>query len=167
MKKYLAMVLLLVCLFLSSSIGVNALSINTYSHTTSTSSNVINLINYAQSFDSFRNADYVAVQTDQNDYYIIWSDNLTYGNMVTGTDVEYIRYYRTGTTGTQNTWYYTYGTDKNFNLNLGHIVTSNIPELGFSSELYDTYQTNQNINSMLIFFGGFLFVIMLLNLRRT
>ena len=166
MKK-ISIFFLLVLLFCLGSVQVSALSISSYAHTTSTSSNVINLINYAQSFDSFRNSDYVVVQSDQNDYYIVWSDQLTYGGMVTGSDVEYIRYYRTGTTGTQNTWYYTYGTDQSFNLNLSHIVTSNINELGFTSAVYDTYQTNQNINSMLIFFGGFLFVIMLLNLRRT
>ena len=165
MKKFLAMVSLSVCLFLSFSIGVSALSINTYGHVASTNSNVINLINYAQSFDSFRNSDFVVVQSDQNDYYIVWSDQLVYGSMVTGSDVEYIRYYRTGTTNNQYT--YVYGTDSNFTLNLNHVVTSNISDLGFTSAVYDTYQTNQNINNMLIFFGGFLFVIMLLNLRRT
>lgn len=165
MKKFLAMVSFSVCLFLSFSIVVNALSIDTYGHTASTNSNVINLINYAQSFDSFRNADFVVVQSDQYEYYIVWSDQLVYGSMVTGSDVEYIRYYRTGTTNNQYT--YVYDTDSNFTLDLNHVVTSNIADLGFTSAVYDTYQTNHNINSMLIFFGAFLFVIMLLNLRRT
>lgn len=140
-----------------------------YANTNSTSSNAINLINYAMSFNSFKDADYVVFQDSQYSYYIVWGDLEVEGERVYSVgdgDVEYIHYYRSSGSDYTNTYLYQYSVTDSFSLNKGEYVpTSNIPTVGFMSDTYNTYANYQLFGEFLILAVSFLFVIMLKSLR--
>lgn len=145
--------------------SVSALTVSdTYSDVSSTSSQAVNLVNYAASYDSFVGSDFVIFCDVQNSHYIVWGD-LDYSNgIVSGTDVELVHYYRPG--GTNTSYVYVYGTDNSFALKADNVCTSNIDNYGFMSAVYEEYKLNDSIETSLIFIIGFLFVIMILRLRR-
>lgn len=165
-NKFIISLCIFVCLFSFTILPCSALEVSPSNNVVSTSSNASNLINYANSYDSFIYSDFVVFQSGDYEYYIVWCDELTVNNsVVTGTDIEYIRYYRSGNVG--NSYLYRYGTDKNFKLNLNdYIVTSNI-NIGMTSSVYSDYRTNFNITYLLVIGVSLLFANMLTNFRRV
>lgn len=164
--KFIKILICCVCLVSVFTVNCFALSSGTYSDLASTSSNVTNLINYAMSYDTFITSDYVVYQSAQYEYYIVWGD-LTYnGTQVQGSDINYISYIRSGS-GYDYTYSYSSGTDTNFTLIVSHIVTSNIPELGFTSSVYHGYKTNDNVTKFCVVMTAALFVVMCCSFRRS
>lgn len=110
--------------FSSSALTVNS----TYSDVTSTSTQAVNLVNFAMSYEDFVTSDYVVFCNEQNSYYIVWGDLSYNDSSVSGSDVQYLRYYRAGS-GTSYQYTYQYGTDSSFKLTPSHMCTSNIKTL--------------------------------------
>lgn len=167
MKKFsiffLFVVLLVSCIgFQSSALTVNS----TYSDVTSTSTQAVNLVNFAMSYDDFINADYVVFCDAQYSYYIVWGELSYNGTTVSGSDVQYLRYYRFGS-GTSYQYTYEYGTDSTFSLTPFHMCTSNIKNFGFSSSTYQDYKYMYNGTCFMVFVGSILFVILISQLRRV
>ena len=143
-----------------------ALSVNsTYSDVTSTSTQAVNLVNFAMSYDSFVASDYVVFCNEQNSYYIVWGDLKYDGSTVTGSDIEYLRYYRAGSTGSY-AYTYEYGTDNSFSLTPSHMCTSNIKNFGFASSTYQEYKHYYDYSCFIVFAGSILFVILIQQLRK-
>lgn len=146
------------------SFNVSALTVSdTYSDVSSTSSQAVNLVNYAANYDSFINSDFVVFCDVQYSYYIVWGELELKDGIVSGTDIEYIHYYRTDS---YNSYTYEYGTDVSFALNSDKLCTSNIENYGFRSAVYEEFKLWEILNSLLIFIVGMLFVIMVLRLLR-
>lgn len=166
MKKFI-LFLSLICVFISCiSFSSSVLTVNsTYSDVASTSTQAVNLVNYAMSYDDFISADYVVFCNEQNSYYIVWGDLSYNGTSVSGSDVQFLRYYRTGS-GTQYQYIYQYGTDSSFKLTPSHMCTSNIPNFGFSSSTYQEYKNHYDTNCFFVFICSVLFVILIQQLRR-
>ena len=151
-------------LALLMSFNAAALTVSdTYSDVSSTSSQAVNLVNYAANFESFIDSEFVIFCDSQYSYYIVWGDLENNNGIISGSDVEYIHYYRTDNF---NSYTYRYGTDISFGLNPDNLCTSNIENFGFRSSAYETFKLNDNVNKSLIFILAFLFVIMILRLRR-
>lgn len=148
-----------------------------YGTVTSTSSNAINLLYRAFNYESFKDSDYIIFQNEQYSYYIVWGDLKEENGRVIGSDIEYVRYYRTdNSSGYNYTYQYDYGTDSSFSLTLSdeYQTTSNIEGVGFVSLAavqYDYYsQASEEFMSVLdlfVFAVAFLFVIVLCALRGT
>lgn len=166
-KKFSFIILTVVLMSCGLSFSSSALSVaGTYSDVASTASQANNLINYAMSYDSFIDSDFVIFCDQQYSYYIVWSDELTVdGSAVSGSDIEYIHYYRQSVTGSQYT--YVYGTDSIFNLFSDNICTSNLPEFGFSSSVFAQYEYQHHITLLFILIASFGFVITIKLLRGS
>lgn len=166
MKKFIYFMVSVILITSCLLVNVSALNVNdTYSDVASTSSQANNLINYAMSYDDFLNSDFVIFCNAQNSYYIVWSDELVYdGSIVKGTDIQYIRYYRSGTTG-NNAYVYDYGVDSSFNLRSTYVCTSNIKDFGFRSAVFEDYYHQHIIKSFCILIASFLFVMFISALR--
>lgn len=165
MKKRILFVILIVFVVSLMSLPVSALSSITYTDVASTSSNATNLINYAMAYDDFIYSDYVIYSDVNYSYYIVWSDELEHNNgTVTGQDIQYVHYYRTGSTGSYS-YVYDYGTDSDFKLNVSHICTSNIPEFGFHSSVFADYYNRYVVRYILILICSFGFVSMIILMR--
>lgn len=163
MRKILIFIFV-VCLIAVMNFNVVALTVSdTYSDVSSTSSQAVNLVNYAANFESFIDSDFVIFCDSQNSYYIVWGDLENNNGIISGSDVEYIHYYRTDN---YNSYTYQYGTENSFGLNPDNLCTSNIENFGFRSSAYETFKLNDSIETALIFITGFLFVIMITRLRR-
>lgn len=163
MKKFIVF-LYVVCLTVLMSFPASALTVSdTYSDVASTSSQAVNLVNYAANFESFIDSEFVIFCDSQNSYYIVWGDLENNNGIISGSDVEYIHYYRTDN---YNSYTYQYGTEVSFGLNPDNLCTSNIENFGFRSSAYETFRLNDNVNKSLMFILAFLFVIMILRLRR-
>lgn len=134
---------------------------------TSTSSQAINLINYAMSFDSFHGSDYVIFNDSEYSYYIVWGKLDNVNGQVTGENVEYIHYYRTSTSGYSTNYLYEAGADRSFVLSLSseYVATSNVSEVGFVSQQVVQNDFTSDIVWLLTFGVAFLFVIMAKQLR--
>lgn len=166
MKKILTLSIVLTLFVGCLSLRSAALTVNsTYADVSSTSTQAVNLVNYAMSYSDFIESDYLIFCNEQNSYYIVWGSLNYDGSTITGTYVEYIRYYRTGT-GTSNQYVYDYGTDTSFKLQPSHICTSNIENFGFSSTAYQQYKHYHYFEYFIIFSGSMLFVIFISQLRR-
>lgn len=171
MKKIIGLCLCAVTFFMlhSDSFAMDIRS--TYADVPSTGSTVVNLIDYANSYDSFLDSDYVVFRDDQFSHYIVWGDLETdeSGRVVSvdDSDVEFIRYYRTTNIGNDNNYRYLYGVDDSFSLSSEHVNTSNLKNYGFSSSTYSSYYSDYQITMFLILIGSFLFAMMFLNLRRS
>lgn len=154
---------LLFTIFVTSN-RVEALTINsTYADVVSTSTQVTNLINYAMSYDDFIDSDYVIFTDVQNSYYIVWSKDLSFNNnIVTGTNIKYIHYYR----NSSNVYTYVYGTDSSFSLRSSYVNTSSLNNYGFTSSLFEEYKKSNMDQYFSILVTAFIFVIMLSSLRR-
>lgn len=144
----------------------SALTFNsTYSDTVSTSSQSINLINYAMSYDDFLDSDYVIFTDSQNSYYIVWSKNMKVNNgIVTASNIKYIHYYRSSN---YNSYSYVYGSDSSFTLHSSFVDTSSLANYGFKSSTYDEYKYSYYNKHFFILILAFIFVITLNCLRRS
>lgn len=133
----------------------------------STSSQAVNLINYAMSFDSFHGSDYVIFEDSDYSYYIVWGNLENQNGQVVGEDVEYIHYYRTSSSGYTNNYVYEVGSDTSFVLSLSdeYVATSNVSEVGFVSQQIVQNDFTSDIVWLLTFGVAFLFVIMIKQLR--
>lgn len=167
MKKFSFIILTVVLMSCSLVFSSSALSVaGTYSDVSATSTQSNNLINYAMSYDSFIDSDFIVFCDQQNSYYIVWSDELTVdSSAVSGSDVEYIHYYRQGTTGSQYT--YVYGIDSIFNLFAENLCTSNLAEFGFISPTFYQYRYQHNITMLFVLIASFGFVITVKMLRGS
>lgn len=165
MKKFIVFLMLLVLSLSILTFNTSALTVSdTYSDVASTSTNSNNLINMAIKYKSFNESKFVIFCDQQNSYYIVWSKDLSYnGSKVTGTNIEYVRYYRTGTTS--STYVYDYGTDISFSLTADNLCTSNLENFGMASATYEQYKSDAEKLGLLILIGSFLFVMMLIGLR--
>lgn len=165
MKKIIIFVFSVIVVLSLMSLPVSALSSITYTDVASTSSNATNLINYAMAYDDFIYSDYVIYSDVNYSYYIVWSDELEHNNgTVTGKDIQYIHYYRTGSTGSYS-YVYDYGTDSDFKLTVSHMCTSNIPGFGFHSSVFNEYYSRYVFEFFLILLASFSFVIAIISLR--
>lgn len=145
-----------------------------YGTVTSTSTNAINLVYRAYNYESFKDSDFIIFQNEQYSYYIVWGDLKEENGRVTGSNIEYVRYYRRDSSGYNSTYTYDYGTDSSFSLALSdeYQTTSNIEGVGFVSLAavqYDYYsQVSEEFMSVLdlfVFAVAFLFVIVMCALR--
>lgn len=166
MKKFLIILISVTFLISCFCFNASALTISdTYSDVASTASQATNLINLACKYTSFVDSDYVIFCDEQYSYYIVWGDlqvDNTYS--VTGSDIEYIRYYRSGSSGSYS-YYYLYGTDSTFSLNCSNVCTSNLDDFGMRSAVYDEWKTQHESISLLILACSFFFVMTLIGLR--
>lgn len=166
MKKILTFSIVLSLCISCLAFNSSALTVNTtYSDVTSTSTQAVNLVNFAMSYDDFISSDYVVFCDAQYSYYIVWGDLSYNGTSVSGSDVQYLRYYRSGS-GTSYSYTYDYGTDSDFKLTPSHMCTSNIRNFGFSSSTYQEYKHYYDYNCFIVFVCSILFVILIQQLRR-
>lgn len=148
-----------------------------YGTVSSTSNNALNLLYRAMNYDSFLDSEYIIFQDEQYSYYIVWGNLKEENGRVTGSDIEYVRYYRTDSSSGYNyTYSYVYGTDASFALTLSeeNLTTSNISGVGFVSmaaEQYEYYSTSGDkflqFLDFLILFLAFMFVLVICSLRRA
>lgn len=134
----------------------------------STSSQAVNLLNYAMSFDSFRNSEYIIFNDSEYSYYIVWGDLYEQnGKVVSNGDVEYIRYYRTSASGYNSVYTYGYGSDRNFSLSLSqeYICTTSVANVGFVSSAYQECGFYQSAIMLMVFVVAMVFAIMIKNFR--
>lgn len=136
---------------------------------TGSSTQAVNLLTYAMSFDSFNGSEYVIFNDSEYSYYIVWGD-LKYaeGQVISSGTVEYIRYYRTNSSGYSGSYSYIVGDDSSFILYLSdeYITTSNIEEVGFRSQVGEQFDFYNNASMLLIFAVAMIFAIMLKVFRR-
>lgn len=140
----------------------------TYSDVPGTSSQSVNLVNYAINYDhNFINSDFVIFCDQQYSYYIVWGENLELqDSKVVGNDIQYIRYYRISDDYYSN-YVYVAGSDTSFSLNFDTLVTSNIEKVGYSCPTFNTYQYQSNLIDLCIFALACLFVIALTSFRKV
>ena len=137
-----------------------------YTDVVGTSTQAVNLLNYAMNFDSFRFSDYVIFCDEQYSYYIVWGKDFSYtDSTVVGNEVEYVRYYRSGST-TSYSYIYDTGTWDSFSLTYDYLVTSNLNEVGVVSPTYVTYEYEFNITLLFVLAVSILFAMMLRGFRK-
>lgn len=135
----------------------------------STSTQAVNLLNYAMSFDSFNGSEYVIFNDSEYSYYIVWGDLKHEDGQVSSSGaVEYIHYYRTSTSGYNSVYSYAVGNDSAFDLALSeeYICTSNVTGVGFRSQVGEQYEFYNSASMLLIFAVAMIFAIMLKVFRR-
>ena len=142
-----------------------ALSIgSTYRDIPPNNSNATNLLALAQNYDSFKDSKFVIFSDLSDSYYIVWSSDLHLSNnVVSGTKIEYLRYYRISS---NYSYQYVYGTDSSFRLVSNYHNTSNINGYGFVSTINQQFDLNFYIKYFLILITAFLFIIALSNVKR-
>ena len=140
-----------------------------YGTVTSTSTQAVNLLNYAMSFDSFAGSEYVIFNDSEYSYYIVWGD-LVYedGGISSKGEVEYIHYYRTSSSGYTGTYLYECGNDSSLVLSLSdeYICTSNVAGVGFVSQVGEQYEFYNTATMLLVFAVAAIFAIMIKVFRR-
>ncbi len=161
-KKILCIVFVVITVFLFT-VSATALSATSYGDLPSTSSQATNLITYAMSFDDFITSDYVCFRDDLNSYYCVWSDDITWsGSTISADDIKYVRYWRSSNT---SSWQYGYGSDTSFSFSTAYLITSNVPGLGSTSSVFETFYFQHNFMILGIVFTSFLMVIAFISLR--
>lgn len=133
-----------------------------------TSTQAVNLLSYAMSFDSFENSDYIIFNDSDYSYYIVWGKLFEEnGKVVSDGEVEYIRYYRTSSSGYTGTYQYVSGSDDSFSLSLSkeYICTSSVDNVGFISTSYQQYRFEQSALMLFVLLVAMVFVIMIKNFR--
>jgi len=152
--------------FLVFNSNVNALTINsTYRDMPPSNSTTSNLLALAQNYDSFHNSDFVVFSDAQWSYYIVWGNDIKLeNNRLIGSKIEYLRYYRTST---NSDYQYQYGTDTSFSLTSYYHNTSSIDGYGFVSMTDLQYKNYELIEQFLILITGFMFILVLTNLKRS
>lgn len=147
-----------------------------YGTVTSTSNNAMNLLYRAINYDSFNDSDFIIFQDGQYSYYIVWGDLEASDTRVTGSDIEYVHYYRTDSGSYNYVYSYDYGTDSSFSLALSseYQTTSNISGVGFVSMAavqYDYYyqasEKYMSVLDMFVLLLAFVFVLVICALRGT
>lgn len=139
---------------------------STYQDVSSTSSNAVNLLNYAISQDSFHGSDYVIFCDEQSSYYIVWGDLVYEKNTVKGTDIHYIHYHRSTASGYSN-YVYDKGESETFSLSSNNVNTSSLSGYGFKSILHEEYKVYGDVLLFLTLLTSFFFVMMINSLRRV
>lgn len=145
------------------------MTFNIYSTVSPTSSQATNLINYAASHDSFRSSEFIVFCDSEYSYYIVWGDLKHEGDQVVCSGVyEYIRYYRTNTSGYTGTYIYAYGVSDNLRVNLSNenIATSSLAGAGFVSSGYETMKYQDSVILFLVFMAAMIFAIMVKSFGR-
>lgn len=135
---------------------------------TSTSSQAVNLLAYAMSFDSFRGSEYIIFNDSEYSYYIVWGDLYEEnGKIVSDGNIEYIRYYRTSSSGYTNIYQYALGSDSSFVLSLSeeYICTTSVDNVGFVSSVHQEYGFYQSAIMLMVFVVAMVFAIMIKNFR--
>lgn len=161
-KKLLCFVFVVITVFLFT-VSASALSGSSYSDLPSISSQVTALVNYAMSFDDFVYSEWVCYRSDNNTYYLVWADEMTWsGSTVSANNVKYVTYYRESNT---MSWRYGYGSDSKFTFSTAYLVTTNIHGLGSMSDTFETYYFQRNFMLLGILFTGFLLVIAFTSLK--
>lgn len=136
---------------------------------TGTSSQAVNLLNYALTFDSFAGSEFIIFNDSDYSYYIVWGDLKREGDRVVSTgSVEYIHYYRVSASGYSTYYTYQTGTDDGFILNLSNenICTTNVEGTGFVSSTYVQHEFYQNAGVLLILAVSMVFAIMVKSFGR-
>lgn len=173
MKKYITIILknkyillLLLGIFFFPNFNAHALSFSsTYRDMPPSSSNTQNLLSLAQNYSDFNKSKFVVFSDSVYSYYIVWSKDLKYSNsVVTGTNIKYIRYYRTDN---YSDYRYLPGTDTNFSLSSSYNNTSSIPGYGFVSQSQNEFLHFFYSEKFLILICGFTFVIAITSLKRS
>lgn len=153
-KKFiLCLVLVLILSFSTVAFGLSG---STYAALSQSSTNAQNLISYASNYNTFFNSEYVCYQGEQYQYYIVWGDLDFNNGVVSGTDVEYVMYYREGVQGNY-VYTYSYNTDDKFSLNIDDSVVTNIQGAGGDSVLYNQLYFYEYGILLLAMSVGFLF----------
>lgn len=168
MSKFkFSVILCSICTLIFSTLFVSAERFTPYQNMTPTASNTVNLLSRAMSYDSFQHSDYVVFSESASSFYIVWGklELESTGNLV-GTDLEYFHLEVSGYSGNYaNT--YTYGVFDDFSLITSDFVsTSNVPEYGFVSSSYNDFVLVREVIPICVLFASFLFVIMIVQLRR-
>lgn len=136
-----------------------ALTTSTYNDTLGTSTTCNNLLSFIPS-----NSSYVVFQNGESSYYCFYgsaSDFVISNNVITGTDLHYVSYIRTGTYGTYS---YSQGTD-NLRLTVNNVIASNLNSDLLTSSNYNFDSSSvqhMSFIAMLVFFP----IILITNLRR-
>lgn len=136
---------------------------------TGTSSQAVNLINYALTFDSFPGSEFIIFNDSDYSYYIVWGDLKREGERVISSgEVEYVHYYRTSSSGYSNYYTYEVGRDVSFVVNLSteYICTTSIEGSGFVSSTYVQHEFYHNAGILFIFAVSMLFAMMIKSFRR-
>lgn len=125
--------IIVLCVIISSLKPTQALSTSTYYDLSSQSSQVYLLTSLLP--NNFY-GDYVVFRSGEYDYYIFYGDlSLSNNNAhIIGENLNYIKYYRTGS-GYSYSYSYEYGTD-DLDLTLNNVVTSNL-NFELSSQYYE------------------------------
>ena len=152
--------------FLLPIVNCSALTIgSTYRDIAPSNSITQNLILLAENYDSFRDSHFVVFSDSADSYYIVWSKNLVNSNnIVSGSKIEYLRYYRTSS---YNNYQYVYGTDTNFTLNSSYHNTSNIDGYGFISSVAEEIDFYYYFKMFMILLVGLVFVISVTSMKRS
>lgn len=136
---------------------------------TGTSSQAVNLLNYALTFDTFKDSEFIIFNDSDYSYYIVWGDLINDdGKIVSSGSVDYIRYFRTNVSGYTSTYSYEVGKDDSFVLNLSdeYICTTSVAESGFVSSTYVQHEFYRNAGILFVFAVSMIFAIMLKMFRR-
>ena len=134
----------------------------------STSSQAVSLLNYAMSFDSFRNSEYIIFNDSENSFYIVWGELYEESGRIRSTgDISFIHYFRTSTSGYNNAYTYECGSDSAFELVLSddYVCTTSIANVGFVSSTYQEYGFYQSALMLMVFVVAMVFAIMIKNFR--
>ncbi len=153
-------------LLLISSPSVHALSISsTYRDMTPTNSTTTNLLSLAENYDSFHDSKFVVFSDSSDSYYIVWGKDLVNSsNVITGSKIEYLRYYRVSSSiGYQ----YLYGTDSSFRLSSSYHNTSNIDGYGFVSNVSQEIDFYYYFKYFMILLVGLVFIISVTSMKRS
>ena len=161
MDRFIVLILILVFV-MSFSLSASAMVFtSSYGDMTSSSSQATNLINFAMGYDSFITSDWVCFRSGQNDYYLVWGDELEVNNRtVSGSDVEYVRYFRASN---QAEWSYIYDSDTTFALTSDYVCSSNLKNYGFSNPTYSEYLFEYRVKGLLIIVTGLVFAYVVYN----
>lgn len=166
LKSKLCFLLVALCLvfvpFKSHAMSITS----TYSDVTSTSTQAENLYNLAKSYDTFEYSDFVIFRDSQYSYYIVWGDLQVSAETVSGSNVEYVNYYATTTSGYSSTYVYEYDSDSSFSLKSDYVVVSNLDNYGMRFTQYETDVFYRNSVYIFILICSMLFAIMLKVFRR-
>lgn len=164
MKKFF-IVFLTSFLILTAVIPCSAADFSTYSDLNQSSSTAQNLLALAMNHDTFSNSDYVITQTGTYSYSIFWGKSLDFSSdVVSGTDVHEIRYYRTGDYG--SSYQYINVEHSNFSLTVSDIVVSNIDSCGMLSHQFEESESDYFIVLLIVIAIAFLFGLWLLQNRK-
>lgn len=157
--RILAIVVIVLLLLRIFGIFSFALTTSTYNDTLGTSTTCNNLLSFVPS-----NCAYVVFQNGESSYFCFYgspSDFEINDNVISGNNLKFVSYVRTGAYGTYS---YSQGTD-NLRLTVSNVIASNLKTDLLTSSSYNYFSTSiQHLSfvAMLVFFP----IILITNLRR-